>query len=98
MDVTIVIPTYKRADRIVRAVNSALEQTVKDKEVIVVDDNGKNSKAQLETEQALKDFIANKKITYLVNEVNRGGSFSRNRGLEVAISKYITFLYSYCYV
>ena len=47
MDLTIVIPTYKRADRIVRAVNSALEQTVKDKEVIVVDDNGKNSKAQL---------------------------------------------------
>ena len=92
MDVTIVIPTYKRADRIVRAVNSALEQTVKDKEVIVVDDNGKNSKAQLETEQALKDFIANQKITYLVNEVNRGGSFSRNRGLEIAISKYITFL------
>lgn len=92
MDVTIVIPTYKRADRIVRAVNSALEQTVKDKEVIVVDDNGKNSKAQLETEQALRDFIANQKITYLVNEVNRGGSFSRNAGLEIATGKYITFL------
>ena len=40
MDVTIVIPTYKRADRIVRSVNSELEQKVKDKEVIVVDDNG----------------------------------------------------------
>ena len=92
MDVTIVIPTYKRADRIVRAVNSALEQTVKDKEVIVVDDNGKNSKEQLETEQTLREFIANQKITYLVNEVSRGGSFSRNRGLAVATGKYITFL------
>ena len=61
-------------------------------ELLIVHYNGKNSKAQLETEQALKDFIANQKITYLVNEVNRGGSFSRNRGLEVATSKYITFL------
>ena len=71
MDVTIVIPTYKRADRIVRAVNSALEQTVKDKEVIVVDDNGKNSKAQLETEQALKDF--NLKPALLGIEVTESG-------------------------
>ena len=41
--VTIVIPTYKRPDRIKRAVDSALSQTISPKEIIVVDDNGKDT-------------------------------------------------------
>ncbi len=92
MDVTIVIPTYKRPDRILRAVESALKETVKEKEVIVVDDNGKDTEAQLATEKELHMLIEEKKITYLVNEKNGGGSFSRNRGLEIAKGEYITFL------
>lgn len=92
MEVTIVIPTYKRPDRILRAVESALKETVKEKEIIVVDDNGKDTEAQLATEKELHTLIEEKKITYLVNEKNGGGSFSRNRGLEVAKGEYITFL------
>ncbi len=92
MDVTIVIPTYKRSDRILRAVNSALKETVQDKEIIVVDDNGKGTKDQIQTENELHSLIANNQIIYIVNEVNGGGSFSRNEGLKIARGKYITFL------
>ena len=92
VDVTIVIPTYKRPDRIVRAVKSALNQTIASKEIIVVDDNGKGSKEAKETEKALESFIRDHTIIYLQNEENSGGSFSRNQGLNIAQGKYITFL------
>ena len=89
--VTIVIPTYQRPDRITRAVNSCLKQTC-DCEIIVVDDNGKGSEAQKATEEQLRPFIDDGSVIYLVNEVNRRASYSRNRGLEIAKGKYITFL------
>ncbi|MCR5229285.1 MAG: glycosyltransferase [Solobacterium sp.] len=89
--VTIVIPTYKRADRITRAVESCLKQTCPC-EIIVVDDNGRGSEDQLLTEQALRPYIEADQVIYLVNEVNSRASFSRNQGLNAAKGKYITFL------
>ena len=92
MIATVVIPTYKRPDRIARAVLSALNQTCKDLEVIVVDDNGKDTEEAKETKEALSNFINKKQITYIQNEKNSGGSFSRNQGLRIAKGDYITFL------
>ena len=89
--VSIVIPTYRRPDRIARAVDSCLKQTCAC-EIIVVDDNGRGCEAQLETERVLSPYLSNGTITYLVNETNQRASFSRNRGLEIARGKYITFL------
>ena len=89
--VSAVIPTYQRADRILRSVESARKQTCAC-EVIVVDDNGRGSPAQIETEAALKPYLEEGTVIYLVNEKNRRASFSRNRGLEIAKGKYITFL------
>lgn len=88
---TIVIPTYHRPDRIERAVLSALKQTCPS-EVIVVDDNGKNSQGAVETKKILDPYIKKGLIQYLDNDQNRGGSYSRNRGLNIAAGKYITFL------
>lgn len=92
MIATVVIPTYRRPDRIVRAVLSALNQTCTDIEVIVVDDNGKNTKEAIQTEEALSAFIHENRITYIQNEKNSGGSFSRNQGLKIAKGEYISFL------
>lgn len=89
--VSIVIPTYRRPDRIVRSVESALNQTCAC-EVIVVDDNGNDTLAQRETEAVLAPYIQTSRITYLVNEVNSNASFSRNQGLKAAQGRYITFL------
>lgn len=88
--VSIVIPTYRRSDRITRSAESALKQTC-DCEVIVVDDNGRGSEEQKKTAEALSPYL-NRGVIYLVNEENRRASWSRNRGLEIARGKYITFL------
>ena len=89
--VTIVIPTYHRADIVTRAVESALVQKG-DIEVIVVDDNGQGTIEQQHTHSALKPFIDRKKIIYYANEINQGGSYARNVGLKYASGAFITFL------
>lgn len=88
----IVIPTYQRADRITRAVESALNQTYQNTQIVVVDDNGRGTQAQLDTFIVLKEYIDAKQISYLVNEVNCNGSNSRNNGLFSCDSDYVTFL------
>ena len=88
----IVIPTYQRADRITRSVESALNQTYQNTQIVVVDDNGRGTQAQLDTFIVLKEYIDAKQISYLVNEVNCNGSNSRNNGLFSCDSDYVTFL------
>ena len=66
--VTIVIPTYKRPNQICRAVDSALNQTYSNIEIIVVDDNGEGSPFEIETEKKLQNYVLDNKITYLKNK------------------------------
>ncbi|EEY5878347.1 glycosyltransferase family 2 protein, partial [Escherichia coli] len=42
--VSVIIPTYGRPDNLKRAIDSVIEQTYKNIEIIVIDDNGINSK------------------------------------------------------
>ena len=44
--VSVIIPTYKRSEFIDRAINSLLNQTYKNIEIIVVDDNGDNTQQE----------------------------------------------------
>ena len=86
--ISIVITTYHRPERIVIAVENALAQNC-NKEILVVDDNGRNTEYQKETERVLVPYL--NRITYLVNDVNHGPSYSRNQGINQATGKYITF-------
>ena len=62
--VSVIIPTYARSQYICRAIDSVLNQTYKNIEVIVVDDNGENTENQLATFQTLKSYIDKEQITY----------------------------------
>ena len=90
--VSIVIPTYKRYNEVVRAVKSCLQQTYRNIEIIVVDDNGKDTEMNRLTYNALIPYIDAGQIIYLQNEKNSGGSYTRNQGLNIAKGKYVTFL------
>ena len=86
--VSVVIPTYNRADLIPRAIASVSSQSYQNFEIIVVDDN-----SQDDTEKVVRE-IANQdsRISYHRHSSNLGGSAARNTGIKQATGKYIAFL------
>ena len=51
--VSVIIPTYKRAEMLPRAINSVLEQSYKNIEVVVVDDNNPDTEWRKITEKTV---------------------------------------------
>lgn len=82
--VSVIIPTYNRPDFLRRAIASVRAQEGINYEIIIVDDAS--------DEDLSSEFASAPDVTYLRNKKNRGGSFSRNRGLEVAKGEYVNFL------
>lgn len=90
--VSVIIPTYKRPSKVIRAINSVLNQTYKNIEILVIDDNGKDSEFSNLTKQALNQLIFKNKIKYIQHECNSGLPSARNTGIKIARGEYISFL------
>ena len=90
--VSVVIPTYKRSKGLSRAINSVLKQTYKNIEIIVVDDNGDNSKYQKETQKMMEKYSSDNRVKYIKHKINRKGSAARNTGIKLSNGNYIAFL------
>jgi len=90
--VSVVIPTYGRSHLLARAIDSALSQTYPIIEIFVVDDNGRETPQQTETEEKLQEYIQNNQITYLKHEKNAGGSAARNTGIKASHGHYVALL------
>lgn len=90
--VSVIIPTYKRPENLLRAINSVIGQTYTPIEIIVVDDNGIGTLWQRQTEDLLKTLIDLKQITYIKHDINRNGSAARNTGFRYSSGKYVCFL------
>lgn len=84
--VTVIIPTYNRALLLGRAIQSVLNQTYQDFELIVVDDASSDN-----TEEVVRSF-ADPRIHYLRHEKNRGAAVARNTGIEASQGGYMAFL------
>ena len=82
--VSIVVPTYNRADRLKKALDSIVSQTYKDFELIVVDDGSTDK-----TPKVMESFP---KAQYLSIKKNSGVSNARNVGLASAKGELICFL------
>ena len=83
--VSVIIPTYNYGQYIARAIDSVLNQTYQDFELIVVDDGSTdNTEEIIRTKQ-------NDKIRYFYQE-NKGAPSARNKGIEESKGKYTAFL------
>jgi glycosyltransferase involved in cell wall biosynthesis len=91
--VSIIIPTFRRDFAFLqKAIDSLINQTYKNIEIIVIDDNPPDSVYRKSTTKLLNQYSDNKKVKYYTNKKNIGGSRARNKGIELASGKYITFL------
>lgn len=85
--ISVIIPTYKRANKIEAAICSALNQTYKDVEIIVVSDGTDTA-----TDRVMEKFKKNPNIKYISYEKNKGGNYARNIGIKNAKGELIAFL------
>ena len=83
-EVSVIIPFFNQVDWTVEAVQSALNQSFQDFEIILVDDG---SNEDLQPLMALQD----ERIQY-VRQLHQGPSAARNHGLDLAEGEYIAFL------
>lgn len=82
---SVVIPLYNKVTHIQRAINSVLDQTVQDFELIIVNDGSTDG-----SEKIVKQY--DDKRIKLINQANGGESSARNRGIKEAEAQYIAFL------
>ena len=83
--VSVIIPTYNRKETISRSIQSVLNQTYENVEIIVVDDGSTDG---------TKEHILEKygdTVVYVENHRKKGPSGARNYGVQIANGKYIAF-------
>ena len=86
--VSIILPYYKKINYIKKTINSILNQSFKNFEIILVyDDENLNDLSLIE-----KDFKDNPKITILINKKNLGAGVSRNIGIKHSKGEIIAFI------
>lgn len=83
--VSVIIPTYNRCELLKRSVDSVLNQTYSDFELIIVDDGSTDG-----TEELIKSY-GDDRIRYIRNERNCGAHVSRNNGIKAAKGQFIAF-------
>lgn len=84
--VSIIIPVYGVEKYIRQCIESVLNQTYKNIEVIVVNDGTKDNSMKI-----IEEYIRDNRIK-IINKENGGLSSARNRGIEEATGKYIFFV------
>lgn len=85
--VSVVFPVYNVEEYLGECLDSILNQTLKDIEVICVDDGSTDSSLEILREYEKKDS----RVTVLEQE-NLGAGAARNKGLAIAKGKYLSFL------
>jgi glycosyltransferase involved in cell wall biosynthesis len=90
-DVSVVIPVFNRASLLRWPLASIAAQTLLPREVIIIDDLSAPEEAAI-IRSLVAEFRSSLNVRLLVNEQNRGNSYSRNRAINDARGKYVAIL------
>lgn len=90
--VSVIIPTFGRPLSLNKAIESVLEQTYNNFEIIVVDDNNQETVFRKETESIMQRYKGNNRVVYIKHDYNRNGAAARNTGIANSKGAYLCFL------
>lgn len=85
--VSVIVPVYKVEAYLSRCLNSLVSQTLKDIEIVLVDDESPDKSGEMCDEWAKKDCRIK-----VVHKKNGGLGYARNSGLKVATGRYVAFV------
>ena len=91
--ISVIIPVYMAEKFLHRCVNSVLNQTYQNFEIILINDGSKDKSGMICDEYAKKD-----KRIKVIHQENQGVSAARNKGLDMAQGEWIYFLDSDDYI
>ena len=91
--ISIIVPVYQAEKYISKCIESIVNQTYKNLEIILVDDGSTDRSGEICDEYGKKD---NRIV--VVHNKNKGVSVARNCGLDIATGDYITFVDSDDYI
>jgi len=91
--VSVIVPIYNVEKYLRRCLESLVNQTLRDIEIILVDDGSPDNSSEI-----YKGFIATDKRIRLVKKENGGLGYARNSGLEIATGEFVAYIDSDDYV
>lgn len=90
--VSVIMPTYKRSEKLPRAIESILEQTYKDIELMVVNDNDPNDEFTQYVKSITKKYNVDPRFRLIIQDKHINGAVARNVAIRQAKGEYIAFL------
>ena len=85
--VSIIIPVYNVEKYLRECLDSVINQTLNDIEIICVNDGSTDNSLNI-----LKEYVSNDNRIKIVNQENKGAGAARNQGIKIASGEYIIFL------
>jgi teichuronic acid biosynthesis glycosyltransferase TuaG len=85
--VTIIIPNFNKQEYLAECINSVIEQSFTEWNLIIIDDNSTDDSILI-----LSKLERNEKIKLIKLKKNKGPSFCRNLGMRLSTTKYLAFL------
>lgn len=86
-EISIILPTFNRAEYLSDCINSVLNQTFRDWELIIVDDGSQDNSFEI-IDPLIHKF---ENIRYIKHR-NRKAAYARNAGIQASFGTYITFI------
>lgn len=85
--VSVIVPVYNTSLYLSKCLNSLVNQTLKDIEIIVINDGSTDNSLDI-----INEFKKDNKNIVIINDSNHGQGFARNRGIALAKGEFITFV------
>lgn len=85
--ISIIIPIYNMQNYLKKCIESLLKQTLKEFEVICIDDGSTDNSLEI-----INSYIAKDKRIKLISQQNQGQGVARNNGIDIAQGEYLVFL------